>query len=108
MIFSRLKTWYRESFARNPAKSLAVFTLVSSFLWIVQTSLCHRILPRDVIERAGEILENLEDNAVGYSGQPATVRKIRETSAPYRTKKKKGSDGRSDSEDGPVQPSLFE
>ncbi|MBQ7695381.1 MAG: glycosyltransferase family 39 protein [Lentisphaeria bacterium] len=50
MILARLKTWYRESFARNPAKSLAVFTLVSSFLWVVQTSLCQRILPRDVIE----------------------------------------------------------
>ena len=50
MSLSSLKTWYRESFAKKPAKSLAVFTLVSSFLWIVQTSLCHRILPRDIIE----------------------------------------------------------
>ena len=50
MSLSRLKTWYRESFAGKPAKSLAVFTLVSSFLWIVQTSLCHRILPLDIIE----------------------------------------------------------
>ena len=50
MSLSSLKTWYCESFARRPAKSLAVFTLVSSFLWIVQTSLCHRILPRDIIE----------------------------------------------------------
>ena len=67
-------------------------------------------LPRDVIERAGEILENLEDNAVGYSGQPAAVRKIRETSAPYGTKKKKGQSGRDGTaeDDGPVQLSLFE
>ena len=50
MIFPRLKTWYRDSFARNPAKSLAVFTAVSSLLWIVQTVLTHRILPRDIIE----------------------------------------------------------
>ena len=67
-------------------------------------------LPRDVIERAGEILENLEDNAVGYSGQPAAVRKLRETSAPYGTKKKKGQGGRDGTaeDDGPVQLSLFE
>ena len=50
MIWSRLKIWYGGSFARKPAKSLAVFTVVSSLFWIVQTSLCHRILPLDVIE----------------------------------------------------------
>ena len=46
----RLKTWYRKSFGRHPAKSLAVFTLVSSLLWVVQTALCQKILPLDVIE----------------------------------------------------------
>ena len=46
----RLKTWYSESFGRHPAKSLAFFTAVSSLLWIVQTALCQRILPLDVIE----------------------------------------------------------
>ena len=47
---SRLKKWYIESFGGHPAKSLAVFTAVSGFLWVVQTSLCQKILPLDVIE----------------------------------------------------------
>ena len=47
---SRLTTWYSESFGRHPAKSLAFFTIVSSFLWTVQTALCQKILPLDVIE----------------------------------------------------------
>lgn len=49
-MLSRLKTWYLESFGKHPAKSLAVFTAVSSVLWVVQTSLCQKILPLDVIE----------------------------------------------------------
>ena len=49
-MLSRLKTWYLESFGKHPAKSLAIFTAVSSVLWVVQTSLCQKILPLDVIE----------------------------------------------------------
>lgn len=49
-MLSRLKTWYWESFGKHPAKSLAVFTAVSSVLWVVHTSLCQKILPLDVIE----------------------------------------------------------
>ncbi len=48
-VIARLKTWW-ESFGRCPARSLALFTAVSSLFWVVQTSLCQRILPLDVIE----------------------------------------------------------
>ncbi len=62
-------------------------------------------LPQEVIERAGEILENLESNAMTSSGQPAVINAVREDMGRYSTvprKKKKTNE-----EDGPYQPFLF-
>lgn len=51
-------------------------------------------LPNEVIVRAREILENLEENAVSESGQPAYARPIlRESRGGYRAKKNEKDDG---------------
>ncbi|MBQ9338159.1 MAG: DNA mismatch repair protein MutS [Lentisphaeria bacterium] len=63
-------------------------------------------LPAEVISRAKDILENLENNSIAEAGQPALVtggRKnaIRENRRPYRKKDQ-------DPPDLPLQPSLFD
>lgn len=49
----RIGNFVAEGFRRfgeKPARSLWIFTAVSGLIWVVQTSLCQKILPLDVIE----------------------------------------------------------
>lgn len=63
-------------------------------------------LPDEVISRANEILENLENNAVAEAGQPAlAVHKTKEKQARYRQAK---SQKNSPEDDDFLQPSLFD
>ena len=64
-------------------------------------------LPSEVIGRARDILENLENNSIAEAGQPALIssgRKcvIHESGKSYRKK------GQGDDPDGLLQPSLFD
>ena len=66
-------------------------------------------LPNDVIVRAREILENLEENAIADAGMPSYTRPIlRERHAKFHVKrpKKSGADA-APQDDEPEQPTLF-
>ncbi len=39
-----------EHFGEHPARSLAIFAVVTGVVWVIQTSLCQKILPMDAIE----------------------------------------------------------
>lgn len=57
-------------------------------------------LPQEVISRAKEILDNLENNAIADAGQPAlAVKRVRDPKQRYKAAKE---------ESGPLQPSLFD
>jgi len=63
-------------------------------------------LPSEVIDRAGDLLENLENNSIAEAGQPALVSRgkayeIHESRRSYRKSKEPDSDL-------PLQPSLFD
>ena len=63
-------------------------------------------LPNDVIVRAREILENLEENAIADAGMPSYTRPIlRERHAKFHTKKTRKT--APDEDDEPEQPTLF-
>ena len=63
-------------------------------------------LPNDVIVRAREILENLEENAIADAGMPSYTRPIlRERHAKFHTKKTRRAAAEEDDE--PEQPTLF-
>ena len=58
-------------------------------------------LPKEVVERANEILDNLECNAIAEAGQPAlSVKRARESSKRYKAQ--------GQAPEGPLQPSLFD
>ena len=63
-------------------------------------------LPQEVISRAKDILENLENNAIAEAGQPSLVTKsdplVREPRKSYRKNTPPPDDGK------PLQPSLFD
>ena len=64
-------------------------------------------LPAEVIGRAKDILENLENNSIAEAGQPALISDskafiIREPRKTYRKKEKENAP------DEPIQPSLFD
>lgn len=63
-------------------------------------------LPQEVISRAKDILENLENNAIAEAGQPSLVTKsdplVRESRKSYRKNTPPPDDGK------PLQPSLFD
>ena len=73
-------------------------------------------LPPEVISRARDILENLENNSVSAGGEPSLVTgrgMIRESAAPYSrsvSRKKTSSSGKGSqgADDGVWQPSLFD
>ncbi len=62
-------------------------------------------LPEEVIRRAGSILENLENNAIGEAGLPSIMFARENRATPYhaRRRKNKAEDG-----DHPTQLSLFD
>ena len=68
-------------------------------------------LPSEVISRAREILENLEDNAIAEAGQPALTKRqslrLREPRASYARKSASVSPS-SAASGGILQPSLFD
>ena len=62
-------------------------------------------LPQEVIARAKEVLENLENNSVAEAGEPAlAVKKVRDSSKKYGSKGGMPVSQRP----GPIQPSLFD
>jgi len=69
-------------------------------------------LPNDVIVRAREILENLEENAIADAGMPSYTRPIlRERHAKFHVKRPKKTDAGTAPQDAPddepEQPTLF-
>ena len=60
-------------------------------------------LPEEVISRAQDILENLENNSIAEAGQPSLVTKSRYMIRDPRQKYRKDK-----TDDGPIQPSLFD
>ncbi|MBR2364747.1 MAG: hypothetical protein IKA79_06060 [Lentisphaeria bacterium] len=74
-------------------------------------------LPPEVISRAKDILENLENNSVSTSGEPSLVtgsNMIRESARPYskgnssRRKNPSGKEKNNGEEPDSWQPSLFD
>ena len=69
-------------------------------------------LPQEVITRAGDILDNLENNSIAEAGQPAVVTRrntrtvVRESRQTYRKQAAKTAE--EESTDLPLQPSLFD
>jgi len=64
-------------------------------------------LPQEVIERAYEILENLENNSVGEAGEPALAgHHVQEKASTYRGRKARTSRADEAADDG-LQPTLF-
>jgi len=64
-------------------------------------------LPQKVVDRANEILENLENNSVGEAGAPALAQhhRVQDRTAAYRSRKTK--DLPPEEESGEIQPTLF-
>ena len=59
-------------------------------------------LPEEVVSRAKEVLENLENNSIAEAGEPAlAVRKVRDGAKRFKS-------SRQEPPDRPVQPSLFD
>jgi DNA mismatch repair protein MutS len=66
-------------------------------------------LPQQVIDRANEILENLENNSVAEGGQPSLAvhhGKVKENSARYKAPSAKAS-GDEPPPESSFQPTLF-